>query len=58
MDEPRTDRVLTDVLEGGGEPPLAVDNARGEATSEEVAGPAVPAVEALGMYAAQALDAV
>jgi len=55
--EPGLDGVLADVLAGVFEVPLRGDHPGGEAGAEQVAAATVAQVEALGMAAAQVLDA-
>ena len=57
-DEACADGVLADVLDGGGEVGVAVDDARGEAVAEEVAGSSMTLVQALGVDAVEPAEAV
>jgi hypothetical protein len=52
------DGVLEDVVDGGGQVDVAVEDACGEAIAEEVAGADVAAVEALCVEAVEAAEAV
>ena len=56
--EAGTDGVVEDVLDGGGEVRVGVDQATREAVSPEVAAAGVLAVEALGVDAVEVTEAV
>ena len=56
--EAGADGVVEDVLDGGGDVRVGVDDAAGEAVSPQVAGARVLAVEALGVDAVETTEAV